>query len=72
MWRVWVWVWVCVWGLLKHVDADGETVGIEAEPFLLGEEFPRPENGFLLEIISEREVAQHLEERVMISRGADV
>ena len=43
-----------------------------AEPLLGGEKLPGPVDGFALEIIAEAEVAQHLEERVVIGRAADV
>ena len=38
----------------------------------LGEQLPRKRNGVLLEVIAEREVAEHLEERVVARGVADV
>ena len=42
------------------VDGRVQTVGIQANH--LGEEFPRPCDGFLLKVVAEGEVTQHLEE----------
>ena len=39
----------------------------DAEPLFIREEFPRERDGFVLEIIAERPVAQHFEERAMRS-----
>ena len=47
----------------RHVELlarDGE---------ILGDQFPRPGNGFFLKVIAEGEVAEHFEEGVM-ARGA--
>ena len=58
--------------LVVQVDGGREAVGIEAQPLLRGEEFPRPVDRLPLEIVAEAEVAQHLEERVVIGCAADV
>ena len=54
------------------IDRDGQPLGVEAEPFLAGQELPGPVDGFALEVVAEAEIAQHLEERVVIGRAADV
>src|SRR5204862_3751310 len=52
------------------VDRGPEAIG--GELVHLGEELPREGDGVLLEVIAEGEIAQHLEERVMPRRVADV
>ena len=42
------------------------------EPLLVGEEFPGPVDGFALEVVAEAEVAEHLEEGVVVGGAADV
>src|SRR5205807_3945525 len=44
------------------VDVDGDHQAIGGEPELLGDEIPGELDGAILEIIPEREVAEHLEE----------
>ncbi len=44
----------------KH--GEGQLVGVNAQPFLAGEEFPAPRNHFLLEIIAQAPVTQHFKE----------
>ena len=46
--------------------------GVKPSHFLLGQELPRPMDRLALEIIAEAEVAQHLEEGVVIGRASDV
>ena len=46
--------------------------GSRPSHFFDGQELPGPVDRFLLEVIAEREVAEHLEERVVIRRDADV
>ena len=58
--------------VVVQVDRGREPVGVEAQPLLRGEEFPSPVDGLALEIVAEAEVAQHLEEGVVIGRAADV
>ena len=53
---------------LEHGDPDA--LGIEAEP--LDRELPRHLDGSLLEVVAEREVAEHLEEREVPGRQADL
>ena len=45
---------------------------VEAEPLLVGQKLPGPVDRLALEVVAEAEVAQHLEERVVIGRAADV
>ena len=49
-----------------------DAVGLAVDLVDLGEEFPGPVNRFLLEVIVKREVAQHLEERVVPGSPADI
>jgi len=58
--------------VVVEIDRRGEPPGVEPEPFLIGQKLPRPDDGLALEIVAEAEVAQHLEERVMISGPPDV
>ena len=46
--------------------------GIDAQPLLAGEELPGPVDRFALEVVAEAEVAQHLEEGVVVGGAADV
>ena len=53
--------------------------GINGDPKLIrrqfqlfGQKFPSPGNGFLLEIVAEREVAEHFKERMVTGRTAYV
>ena len=52
------------------VHRDPEPVGVEAEH--LGVELPRPRDRLGLEVVAEAEVAEHLEEREVAVRAADV
>ncbi len=54
------------------VHRNGNAVPVEADPFLAGQELPGPGNRFFLEIISDGEVAQHLEERMVAACLADI
>ena len=56
--------------LVVVVDGDEQALGIEAE--VLGDELPRQRDRPLLEVVAEREVAEHLEEGVMPGGVADV
>ena len=58
--------------VVVEIDGDGESLGGDAHPFFVGEEFPGPVDGVFLEVIAEAEVAQHLEKRVMKGGAADV
>ena len=53
-----------------RIDRDPELVFRQLNDFR--QEFPSPGNGLALEIIAEREIAEHLEERLMARRTADV
>ena len=61
-------------GRLVVVEIDGgrEPLRAQAQPLLGGEELPRPVDGLALEVVAEAEVAQHLEEGVVIGGAADV
>ena len=52
------------------IDRDGEPV--LGKPELVNEELPRQTDGFFLEVVPEREVAEHLEERVVERRPPDI
>ncbi len=54
------------------VLVDGRPQLFRREPVVLGEQVPRVADRVALEIVAEAEVAQHLEERVMARRIADV
>jgi hypothetical protein len=54
------------------VDADRELLGGDVQPIPGGEKLPGPVNRFPLEVVAEREVAEHLEERVVPRRAAHV
>ena len=54
------------------VDGDRKPLGIQPEPLFVGEEFPGPVNRLGLEVVAKRKVAEHLEERVVVGRHADV
>ena len=53
---------------LVVVDENGDYQAIERQAELLGNEIPRKLDGAVLEVITEREIAEHLEEGVM-ARG---
>ena len=52
------------------VHGDPQAVGVETQG--LGDELPRVGNGLLFEVVAEAEVAQHLEERQVARRVADL
>ena len=56
--------------IVALVDGDPETVAVEPED--LGDEFPGPRDRVLLEVVTEREVAEHLEEHEVPLGTADV
>ena len=58
--------------VVVDIDGDGETLGRNGEPLFVGEKFPAPVDGFALEVVAEAEVAEHLEERVVVGGAADV
>ena len=58
--------------VVVEIDRHRQPRRVEAEPLLVGQKLPGPVDRFALEIIAEAEVAQHLEERVVIGRAADV
>ena len=48
--------------LVAGEHGEGEAVLVDAQPFGAGQKLPAPGNGFLLEVIAQRPVAQHLKE----------
>ena len=58
--------------VVVQIDGDRQAAGIDAQPLLAGQELPGPVDRFAFEVIAKAEIAQHLEERVVISRPADV
>src|SRR5690606_32312397 len=54
------------------IDSDEESLRVEPQPLFRGRELPSPLGGVKLEVVTEREVAEHLEERVMPEGSADV
>ena len=58
--------------IIVQIDGGIQAVGIHADPFRAGQEFPAPCNGFLLEIIAEGEVAQHFKIGAVTGSFADV
>ena len=53
-------------------NRDVELVFRQAIPFGAGDQFPSVGDGVLLEIVAERKVAEHFEERVMAAGIADI
>ncbi len=58
--------------VVVFVDGDGEPSRLEAEPLLVGEKLPGPVDRVALEVVAEAEVAEHLEEGVVVGGAADV
>ncbi len=58
--------------VVVFVNGHAQAVGIDTEPLLAGQEFPRPGDGFSLEVVAEAKIAQHFEEGVVIGRPAHV
>ena len=56
--------------VITFENRDRESLGVEPE--LIDEKLPREIDGFFLEVIAEREVPKHLEERVVTRGYADV
>ena len=54
------------------VDRHAQPFGRDAKPLLVGQKLPGPVDRLLFEVVAETEIAQHLEERVVIRRPADV
>ena len=54
------------------VDIDGDQKAIDRQREILGDQLPRQLDRAFLEIIAEREVAEHLKERVMPRGVADI
>ena len=51
---------------------DGDPQALFRYAVHLGEQLPRPDDRVFLEVVAEREVPEHLEERVMARRAADL
>ena len=58
--------------VVVQVDGGVQTVGIQSHPVGRGQELPAPSDGFLLEVVTEGEVAQHFEIGAVTSGLADV
>ena len=58
--------------LIACKDRRIQPIRLKADPLGAGQEFPCPGNGLLLEIIAEREVAEHLKIGAVARRLADV
>jgi hypothetical protein len=58
--------------LVVEIDGGREFFGRQAEPFLIGQKLPGPMDRLALEIVAETEIAEHLEERVVIGGAAHV
>ena len=58
--------------LVARKDRRIQTVRLKADPLRAGQKFPRPGNGFLLEVVAEREVAEHLKIRAVARGMTDV
>ena len=58
--------------VVVQIDGDCQPLWVQAEPTLIGQKLPGPVDGLFLEIITKREVPEHLEERMVIGRHADV
>ena len=58
--------------VVAGVHGDVQHRGIEAEPAFVGQILPRERDRFAFVVIAEREVAEHLEERAVAARPADV
>ena len=55
-----------------EIDARVQPVGIDADPVRGGQKFPRPVDGFALEVIAEGEVAEHFKVGAVARRLADI
>ena len=51
---------------------DGDVQPVFGQAVNLGDQVPGEADGVVLEVVAEREIAQHLEERVVAARVADV
>ena len=59
-------------GLVAGKHGGIQTVGVQTHPLGAGQEFPRPVDSLVLEVIAEREVAQHLKIGAVAGSVADV
>ena len=57
---------------LVVVDEDGDQQAVDRQPEFLGDQVPGELDGAVLEIVAEREVAEHLEEGVVARGVADI
>ena len=58
--------------VVVHIHAGIQAVGVDLQPLGAGEELPRPGDRFVLEVIAEGEVAEHLKIRAVAACLADV
>ena len=58
--------------IVIRINRDIELLSVKADPFWTGQEFPGPGNRLFLEIVTDREVAEHLKERMMSRCLADI
>ncbi len=58
--------------VIVEIDARIQPVGIDADPVGRGQKFPRPVDGFALEVIAEGEVAEHFKVGAVARRLADI
>ena len=58
--------------IVINVDGGIETVGIDADPVGRSQELPAPCDGFMLEVIAEREVAEHFKISAVAGGLADI
>jgi hypothetical protein len=58
--------------IVVFVNGNRKASGIDAQPLLVGQEFPSPVDGFAFEIITKAEVAEHFKKGVVVSGAADV
>jgi len=61
---------MCLFVIL--IDRDAQLIRIDGQPILRSQEFPRPTDRFLLEVIAEREIPQHFKKGVVNRRAANV
>ena len=55
-----------------QIDRHGQAVGIQPDPLFVGQKLPGPVDGVALKIVSEAEVAQHFEERMVVGRSSNI
>ena len=58
--------------LVFRMNRHRDTIRIKADPLGIRQKFPSPGNGFFLEIIADREIAEHFEESMMAACFPDI